>query len=127
MQEFRLPDLGEGMQEDEVRRWLVKPGDTIKLDQPMVEVETDKAVVEIPSPIMGRISDIRVAEGQVAKLGEVLAIFDSVTASNSGSAAASAPAGNGAQARQAQADTKKPASAANGQTATTGGRVLAAP
>jgi len=47
MQEFKLPDLGEGMQEAEIRRWLVKPDDTVKLDQPMVEVETDKAVIEI--------------------------------------------------------------------------------
>ncbi len=76
MKEFKLPDLGEGMQEAEIRHWLIKPGDTLKLDQPMVEVETDKAVVEIPSPIAGRVADIRVQEGTVAKLGEVLVIFD---------------------------------------------------
>src|SRR5450755_1569710 len=76
MQEFKLPDLGEGMQEAEIRRWLIQPGDTLKLDQPMVEVETDKAVVEIPSPIAGRVSAIRVQEGTVAKLGDVLVIFD---------------------------------------------------
>lgn len=76
MQEFKLPDLGEGLQEAEIRRWLVRPGDTVKLDQPMVEVETDKAVVEIPSPQAGQIKDIRVAAGQVAKLGEVLVLFD---------------------------------------------------
>ena len=51
MQEFKLPDLGEGMQEAEVVEWLVKPGDTLRLDQTMVKVETDKAVVEIPSPV----------------------------------------------------------------------------
>jgi len=76
MQEFKLPDLGEGMHEAEIARWLVKPGDTIKLDQPMVEVETDKALVEIPSPVSGRISDIRVLAGQVAKVGEVLVVFE---------------------------------------------------
>ncbi len=76
MQEFKLPDLGEGMHEAEITRWLVKPGDTIKLDQPMVEVETDKALVEIPSPVSGRISDIRVLAGQVAKVGEVLVVFE---------------------------------------------------
>jgi pyruvate dehydrogenase E2 component (dihydrolipoamide acetyltransferase) len=75
MQEFKLPDLGEGMQEAEIRRWLVKPGDTVKLDQPMVEVETDKAVVEIPSPVAGRVAEIRVAEGKSASLGEVLIVF----------------------------------------------------
>jgi pyruvate dehydrogenase E2 component (dihydrolipoyllysine-residue acetyltransferase) len=76
MQEFKLPDLGEGMQEAEIRRWLIKPGDVVKLDQPMVEVETDKAVVEIPSPVRGQVTEIRVQEGKVAKLGEVLVIFD---------------------------------------------------
>ena len=60
MQEFKLPDLGEGMQEAEVVEWLVKAGDTLKLDQTMVKVETDKAVVEIPSPVAGRIAEIRV-------------------------------------------------------------------
>ena len=80
MQEFKLPDLGEGMHEAEIARWLVKPGDIIKLDQPMVEVETDKALVEIPSPVAGRITDIRVQAGQVAKVGEVLVVFETVTA-----------------------------------------------
>src|SRR5579872_3935715 len=85
MQEFKLPDLGEGMQEAEIRRWLVKPGDTLKLDQPMVEVETDKAVVEIPSPVSARVADIRVPEGKVAKLGEVLVVFEAETPQNGGS------------------------------------------
>src|SRR5690242_6701816 len=76
MQEFRLPDLGEGMQEAEIRHWLIKPGDTVKLDQPMVEVETDKAVVEIPSPVKGQVAEIRVQEGKMAKLGEVIVVFD---------------------------------------------------
>ena len=75
MQEFKLPDLGEGMQEAEIRRWLVKAGETVKLDQPMVEVETDKAVVEIPAPVAATIANIRVQAGDVAKLGEVLVTF----------------------------------------------------
>src|SRR5579859_333445 len=82
MQEFKLPDLGEGMQEAEIRRWLIQPGDTIKLDQPMVEVETDKAVVEIPSPFAGRVAEIRVSAGQVAKLGEVLVTLDPSSSSS---------------------------------------------
>jgi len=82
MQEFKLPDLGEGMQEAEIRRWLVKSGETVKLDQPMVEVETDKAVVEIPSPIAATIAAIRVPEGTVAKLGEVLVTFKTATQDN---------------------------------------------
>src|SRR5690348_4899028 len=76
MHEFMLPDLGEGMQEAEIRRWLVQPGDTVKRDQTMVEVETDKAVVEIPSPVAGKVAAIRVPAGATAKLGEVLIVFD---------------------------------------------------
>jgi len=82
MQEFKLPDLGEGMQEAEIVEWLVKPGDTLKLDQTMVKVETDKAVVEIPSPVAGRVAEIRVQDGQVAKVGDVLVIFETSTSTN---------------------------------------------
>src|SRR5260370_41657468 len=84
MQEFKLPDLGEGMQEAEIVQWLVKPGDTIKLDQTMVKVETDKAVVEIPSPVAGRVTEIRVQDGQGAKVGGTLVVFESSTSSNGG-------------------------------------------
>jgi pyruvate dehydrogenase E2 component (dihydrolipoamide acetyltransferase) len=84
MQEFKLPDLGEGMHEAEVVQWLIKPGDTIKLDQTMVQVETDKAIVEIPSPVAGRVSEIRVQDGQVAKVGEVLVVFETPDAANGG-------------------------------------------
>jgi len=89
MQEFKLPDLGEGMHEAEVVEWLVKPGDTLKLDQVMVKVETDKAVVEIPSPVAGRIAEIRVPDGQVAKVGEVLIVFETAASTNGGSSMAS--------------------------------------
>jgi pyruvate dehydrogenase E2 component (dihydrolipoamide acetyltransferase) len=89
MQEFKLPDLGEGMHEAEVVEWLVKPGDTLKLDQVMVKVETDKAVVEIPSPVAGRIAEIRVPDGQVAKVGEVLIVFETAASTNGGSSSPS--------------------------------------
>ena len=90
MQEFKLPDLGEGMQEAEIRRWLISSGDTVKLDQPMVEVETDKAVVEISSPVAATVDTIRVQEGTIAKLGEVLVTFKTATQpSTSGSASPS--------------------------------------
>lgn len=85
MREFRLPDLGEGMHEAEIVQWLVKPGDTVKLDQPMVKVETDKAIVEIPSPVTGRVSEIRVADGQAAKVGDVLVVFETPSAASDGS------------------------------------------
>lgn len=76
MEEFRLPDLGEGMEEAEVVRWLVQPGETIKLDQPMVQVESDKAVMEIPAPVAGKIAEIYVPAGEVAKVGACLVSFE---------------------------------------------------
>jgi len=56
--DFKLPDIGEGVHEGEIVKWLVKEGDTIAEDQPMVEVMTDKATVEIPSPVKGKIEKI---------------------------------------------------------------------
>jgi len=70
--EFRLPDLGEGITEGENRRWLVHEGDTVAEHQPVVEIETDKAVVELPAPRAGRVVRIAREEGAMAKVGEVL-------------------------------------------------------
>src|SRR5256886_399288 len=79
MYEFKLADLGEGMHEAEIVQWLINVGDTTKLDQTIAKVETDKAVVELPSPVAGRVSEIRVQDGQTAKVGEVLVIFETST------------------------------------------------
>src|SRR5207237_10203550 len=68
--EFKLPDIGEGVVEGEIVKWLVKPGDKISVDQPMVEVMTDKATVVIPSPRAGKILETRGAEGAIAKVHE---------------------------------------------------------
>ena len=73
--EFKLPDLGEGLIEGEVARWLVSEGDTIAEDEPLVEIQTDKATVEIPSPAAGTILRILVVEGQVAPVGAVLVVI----------------------------------------------------
>lgn len=70
--EFRLPDLGEGIAEGEIRRWLVHEGDLVAEHQPVVEVETDKAVVELPAPRAGRVERIAREEGETAKVGELL-------------------------------------------------------
>ena len=70
--EFKLPDLGEGIVEVELRRWLVKEGDRIAEHQPLVEVETDKAVVEVPSPQKGTVVRIHRREGETVRVGEVL-------------------------------------------------------
>jgi pyruvate dehydrogenase E2 component (dihydrolipoamide acetyltransferase) len=70
--EFRLPDIGEGVVEGEVVRWLVKEGDELRMDQPMVEIMTDKATVEIPAPRAGRVGKRMFAEGQLCPVGKVL-------------------------------------------------------
>jgi pyruvate dehydrogenase E2 component (dihydrolipoamide acetyltransferase) len=73
--EFRFPDVGEGIHEGEIVRWLVNEGDAVRQDQPMVEIETDKAVVEIPAPRAGTIVRVGVAEGQKIQVGEVLVVI----------------------------------------------------
>ncbi|MHC1709538.1 MAG: dihydrolipoamide acetyltransferase family protein [Methanomassiliicoccales archaeon] len=73
--EFRFPDLGEGIAEGEVKKWLVKVGDTVAKDQSLAEVETDKAVVEIPSPVAGKVLRLDHKEGELVKVGEVLAVI----------------------------------------------------
>lgn len=70
--DFKLPDLGEGMTEVELRRWLVKEGDTLTEHQPVAEVETDKAVVELPSPRAGTVQRIHRQEGETVRVGETL-------------------------------------------------------
>ncbi|MHB8452247.1 MAG: biotin/lipoyl-containing protein, partial [Mycobacteriales bacterium] len=62
--EFTLPDLGEGLTEGEILHWLVAPGDIISLNQPIVEVETAKAAVEVPSPYAGQVVRLHHGEGE---------------------------------------------------------------
>ena len=73
--EFKLPDLGEGLTEGEIARWLVEEGEDIAEDDPLVEIATDKTTVEIPSPAGGTVSQILVAEGQVVPVGTVLVVI----------------------------------------------------
>jgi pyruvate dehydrogenase E2 component (dihydrolipoamide acetyltransferase) len=73
--EFRLPDLGEGLTEGEVARWLVAVGDRVEEDEPLVEIQTDKTTVEVPSPYAGTVLEIVVGEGEVAPVGAVLVVI----------------------------------------------------
>jgi pyruvate dehydrogenase E2 component (dihydrolipoamide acetyltransferase) len=73
--EFKLPDLGEGLTEGEVARWLVQEGQEIAEDDPLVEIATDKTTVEIPSPAAGLVTAILVAEGEVVPVGTVLVVI----------------------------------------------------
>jgi pyruvate dehydrogenase E2 component (dihydrolipoamide acetyltransferase) len=90
--EFKLPDIGEGVVEGEVVRWLVKEGDVVREDQPLVEVMTDKATVEIPAPRAGRVGKRLYAEGQICPVGKVLLTIEVDAASPSATATAPAVA-----------------------------------
>jgi len=90
--EFRLPDLGEGMEEAQVIEWNFREGDEIALDQPFVGLETDKAVVEIPSPVTGRLVKHHYAVGDVAQVGSVLATFEISVAGSAAEVLAVEPA-----------------------------------
>lgn len=74
--EFTLPDVGEGVAEGELVRWLVDEGDTVTEDQPVAEVETDKAQVEVPAPVDGTVQELHWAEGDVVPVGDLFVTFD---------------------------------------------------
>ena len=74
--QFKLPDIGEGIAEGEIVKWFVKVGDTINEDDTLLEVQNDKSVEEIPSPVTGTVTNIVVAEGVVANVGDVLVEID---------------------------------------------------
>ncbi|MCF6092925.1 2-oxo acid dehydrogenase subunit E2 [Microaerobacter geothermalis] len=74
--QFKLPDIGEGIHEGEIVKWHVKPGDEIEEDQVILEVQNDKATVEIPSPVGGKVKEVLVDEGTIAEVGDVLITFE---------------------------------------------------
>lgn len=96
---FKLPDLGEGLQEADIREWLVKEGDSVKVDQPLVSVETAKAVVEVPSPQTGKITKLHGKNGDTIAVGAALVTFEG------GAAEAPAPAKPAAAKPEAIRDT----------------------
>lgn len=101
--EFKLPDIGEGVTEGEIVSWLIKPGDDVKEDQPMVEVMTDKATVTITSPRAGRVLETHGSPGTVVAVHGVLVVFELDGGASASSGAAASPAtspanGNGAHA-----------------------------
>ena len=76
IKEFKLPDLGEGLTEGEILKWLVGVGDTVALNQPIVEVETAKAAVEIPAKWAGQVSAIFHGEGATVEVGTPIIAID---------------------------------------------------
>lgn len=109
--EVKLPDIGEGVAEGEIVRWLVKAGEAVKEDQPLVEVMTDKASVEIPSPRTGTIETLHVEEGAMIPVGTVI-ITIAVAGGATAPAAMPAHGGTAATAPSAPAATSAPAPAA---------------
>ena len=80
--EFKLPDLGEGMAEVEVISWYVAEGDDVTLDQPLLSVETDKLVTDLPSPVAGRVGELRAAPGDKVPVGHTLVLIDTPKSSD---------------------------------------------
>ena len=120
VREFTLPDVGEGLTEAEIVSWLVDPGDTVTEDQPVAEVETDKAVVEVPSPVDGTVEELLAEPGEVVPVGTVIVTF-AVDGEAAGADAGPAEATGAGDAADAAADTADPGSRP------TDGRTFASP
>jgi len=137
--EFKLPDIGEGLAEGEITRWLVKEGQSVQENDPFVEVMTDKATVEITAPATGKVVSIKFPGGSTVPVGSVIAVIE--TAGGAAAAPAAAPVAAPAAASHAPATARAAApapvaapaaamaAAASGRAAANGvgGRVLAAP
>lgn len=115
--EFKLPDIGEGVVEGEIVKWLVKEGDEVGEDQPLVEVMTDKATVTIPSPKKGRVTRLFGSEGQIAKVHHPLLSLEVDGESGKGTATGAA----------SEPPPARAASPGGDDTLRTGARVLATP
>jgi len=94
--DLKLPDLGEGVMEGEVVKWLVKPGDKVAEDQVVLEIMTDKATVEIPTKFNGVVQELVFKEGEVAKVGQIMMRLEGSTTSGKSSSQAAAPAAKAA-------------------------------
>jgi pyruvate dehydrogenase E2 component (dihydrolipoamide acetyltransferase) len=120
--EFRLPDIGEGVVEGEIVKWHVRPGQSVKEDDPLVEVMTDKATVMIPSPRKGTILECRGEEGGIVKVGAILLTLETAD----GAASAAAQKTEKKEAPKAEPQQKQSASATT-QSESSKGRALATP
>ena len=127
MIKFKLPDIGEGIAEGEIVQWLVKAGAVVEEHQPVVEVMTDKATVEVPAPAAGTIVELLAEAGATVPVGDVIFHLQTGTSSGGGSAAApsaaaAAPKGSSAPAASAPAAGGQPARVSHAD-----GKVLAVP
>src|SRR5262245_27908598 len=97
--EIKVPTLGESVTEATVGQWFKKPGDAVKVGEPLVELETDKVTVEVPAPTAGVLADIKVAQGSTVNIGAVLGFINEGAAAKA--AAPAAPAAAPAKAPEA--------------------------
>src|SRR5262245_1632315 len=111
MADFKLPELGENVEKGDVTRVLVAVGDTIKVDQPVVELEADKATIEVPSSIGGVVKELKVKPGDKVKVGQVILVADEAAAGAAPEAKAPSakPAEAPAKAAKSEAPAPKPA------------------
>ena len=135
VREFELPDVGEGVAEGEIVAWLVEPGGDVEEDQPVAEVETDKAVVEVPSPVNGTVQEIRAEAGEMVPVGDVIITFavedesdepaetsaEESAETRTDTATESGPDADGTESGASAADVDR------GEVSTADGRVFAAP
>ena len=131
VREFKLPDVGEGLTEAEIVSWLVEVGDAVSEDQPVAEVETDKAVVEVPAPVNGTVREILAEEGEMVPVGEVIITFDvegePVEPADEGESEPADPGDADPAASEASGPAASTDGESDGEVSAKGGRVFAAP
>lgn len=120
--QFKLPELGEGVHEGELVKWRVQKGETVKYDQPLCEVMTDKATVEIPSAFQGKVADFHAKEGETVKVGQLLLSFE-----GAGMASAEAPKASAHDTAAPSAPSAPASGATVAGEVSIASRVLAAP
>ena len=131
---LKLPELGEGVHEGELIKWRVKPGDIVKDDQPICDIMTDKATIELPAPFSGKVTELLAKEGEVVKVGQNMLAYEGTGASAAKTPAPEAPKAVApaapapmAAAASAPAQAMSSAPSAGGTMIELGGRVSAAP
>src|SRR3954471_17424990 len=115
--EFKLPELGENISAGDVMRVLVKPGDSVTNDQPVLELETDKATIEVPSSVSGTVGEVKVKPGEKVKVGQTIFTLKDGAATGNGSPAKATKAdaqpvdaaAEGGQVQRASANQDQPA------------------
>ncbi|WP_280588196.1 biotin/lipoyl-containing protein, partial [Halorubrum sp. Boch-26] len=129
VKEFKLPDVGEGVAEGELVSWLVAPGDRVEEDQPVAEVETDKALVEVPSSYDGTVEALFVDEGEMVPVGDVIISFrvDEGGAGEGADDSGSAAEGSETASGDGEAEAPPDDDAAEAEPDTPAGRTFAPP